>query len=79
MTDVRQIENELGSQWIGNPDDKIPNLAVGEYMQLLEDTVRANGINIPLSFNNPNLNADSWSMDFAPSAVGDVDVVGLDK
>lgn len=48
-------------------------------MQQLEDVSRANGIDIPLSFNNPNMVADSWSMDFAPGAEGDVDVVGLDR
>lgn len=48
-------------------------------MALLEETARDNGIDIPLSFNNPNMFADSWSMDFAPGAQGDVDVVGLDS
>jgi len=47
-------------------------------MQLLEDTARKNGIDVPLSHNAPNMNGYSWSKDFS-NATGNVDIVGLDS
>ncbi|KAK7961878.1 beta-galactosidase B [Apiospora aurea] len=72
-----QIENELGNQWtdIANRTDNGP---VQEYMQLLEQTARDNGIDVPLTHNLPNMNGYSWSKDFS-NASGNVDVVGLDS
>ncbi|KAK7984309.1 putative PMA1-H+-transporting P-type ATPase [Apiospora arundinis] len=72
-----QIENELGNQWknIANRTDNTP---VQEYMQLLEDTARDNGIDVPLTHNAPNMNGYSWSKDFS-NATGNIDVVGLDS
>jgi beta-galactosidase GanA len=75
---VYQIENEYGEQW-EDTVKKIPNKDAGKYMQALEDSARANGVDIPLIHNNPNLNTKSWSKDFAPGAVGNVDVAGLDS
>jgi beta-galactosidase GanA len=49
-----QIENEYGDQWT-NVTAKTPDVAAGEYMALLEQTVRANGINVPLTANAPNM------------------------
>lgn len=73
-----QIENEYGEQWI-DITSKTPNLTAAAYMTLLEDNVRANGIDIPLTHNNPNMNSKSWSKDFAPGFPGDVDVYGIDS
>jgi len=75
---VYQIENEYGEQW-NDRDEKIPNDAAGRYMQALEDSARANGIDVPLIHNDPNMNTKSWSKDYAPGAVGNVDVAGLDS
>ncbi|KAK6821046.1 family 35 glycosyl hydrolase [Apiospora arundinis] len=74
---IFQIENELGNQWknIANRTDNTP---VQEYMQLLEDTARDNGIDVPLTHNAPNMNGYSWSKDFS-NATGNIDVVGLDS
>lgn len=72
-----QIENELGEQW----DDvatRTPDAAVDDYMALLEASARENGIDVPLTHNNPNMNAYSWSKDFS-NVTGNVDVVGLDS
>jgi beta-galactosidase GanA len=52
-----QIENELGNQWTNIPN-RTSNVAVQEYMQLLEDTARDNGINVPLTHNAPNMVSD---------------------
>ncbi|KAI1271601.1 glycoside hydrolase superfamily [Xylaria sp. FL0933] len=72
-----QIENELGNQWL-DIANKTPNVPVEEYMVLLEQNVRDNGIDIPLTHNAPNMNGYSWSKDFSNST-GNVDVVGLDS
>lgn len=72
-----QVENELGKQW-ENVATKTPNVAEDGYMQLLEDAARANGIDVPLSHNNPNMRSYSWSKDFS-NVTGNVDVVGLDS
>ncbi|KAI0170069.1 putative beta-galactosidase B [Pestalotiopsis sp. NC0098] len=72
-----QIENELGNQWI-DIENRTDNVAAQEYMQLLENTARDNGINVPLTHNLPNMNGYSWSKDFS-NATGNVDVVGLDS
>ncbi|KAH7075575.1 glycoside hydrolase superfamily [Paraphoma chrysanthemicola] len=75
---VYQIENEYGEQW-KDRTNKIPNAPAGAYMAALEDSARANGIDIPLIHNDPNMNTKSWSKDYAPGAVGNVDVAGLDS
>ncbi|CAO2651105.1 Nn.00g094020.m01.CDS01 [Neocucurbitaria sp. VM-36] len=75
---VYQIENEYGEQW-KDTTKKIPNDVAGRYMAALEDSARANGIDVPLIHNDPNMNTKSWSKDFAPGAVGNVDVAGLDS
>ncbi len=49
-----QIENELGNQWL-DVAKKTPNLPVQEYMELLEQNARENGIDIPLTYNAPNM------------------------
>ncbi|KAK6201875.1 hypothetical protein LQW54_009285 [Pestalotiopsis sp. IQ-011] len=72
-----QIENELGNQWT-DIENRTENVAAQEYMQLLENTARDNGINVPLTHNLPNMNGYSWSKDFS-NATGNVDVVGLDS
>ena len=41
-----QIENELGNQWL-DIENRTDNVAAQEYMQLLEDTARENGIDVP--------------------------------
>ncbi|TGJ88269.1 hypothetical protein E0Z10_g441 [Xylaria hypoxylon] len=72
-----QIENELGNQWL-DIKKKTPNLPAQEYMELLQETARGNGINVPLTHNAPNMFGYSWSHDFS-DAKGNVDVVGLDS
>ncbi|KAL1852466.1 hypothetical protein Daus18300_012147 [Diaporthe australafricana] len=72
-----QIENEFGQQW-KDVAAKTPNAAAGEYMQLLEDSARASGIDVPLTHNDPNMRTFSWSKDYS-DGVGNVDVVGLDS
>jgi hypothetical protein len=54
-----QIENELGAQWSGTPSLKVPDSAIDEYMELLEASARAAGIDVPLSANAPNMVRDS--------------------
>lgn len=73
-----QIENEYGSQWT-NVAARTPNVAAGEYMALLEAGAREGGIDVPLTHNDPNMNAKSWSKDFSGNATGNVDVVGVDS
>lgn len=73
-----QIENEYGNQWV-DIDTKTPNETAADYMTLLENNARDNGIDIPLYHNNPNLNSKSWSQDFAPGYEGDVDIYGVDN
>ncbi|KAL6711312.1 hypothetical protein ACN47E_005843 [Coniothyrium glycines] len=75
---VYQIENEYGEQW-KDRKKKIPNAPAGDYMQTLEDSARANGIDVPLIHNDPNMNTKSWSEDYAPGAEGNVDIAGLDS
>ncbi|KAI1856434.1 hypothetical protein JX265_011681 [Neoarthrinium moseri] len=72
-----QIENELGNQWT-NIKNKTDNPSAQQYMQLLSDVARDNGIDVPLTHNLPNMNGYSWSKDFS-NATGNVDVVGLDS
>jgi beta-galactosidase GanA len=71
------MENEYGEQWL-NVSTKLPNNTAIDYMELLEANARSNGINIPLTHNNPNMNTKSWSKDFS-NAGGNVDVYGLDS
>lgn len=75
---VYQLENEYGSQW-SNRDQKIPYLPAGRYMDQLQKLARANNIDIPVIHNDPNMNTRSWSEDYAPGALGNVDVAGLDS
>ena len=72
-----QIENELNGQW-KNIAARTLNPPIANYMQLLEDSARSSGIDIPLTHNAPNMNGYSWSKDFS-NATGNVDVVGLDS
>ncbi|KAF2092648.1 hypothetical protein NA57DRAFT_49846 [Rhizodiscina lignyota] len=72
-----QIENEYGEQW-ANITTKTPNETAVAYVELLEKNARANGIDIPLYANNPNLNTKSWSKDFS-NAGGNVDMYGVDN
>ncbi|KAF2843588.1 glycoside hydrolase family 35 protein [Patellaria atrata CBS 101060] len=75
---VYQMENEYGEQWIGNPLSRVPNQPAGEYMRLLQDSSRKNGITVPVIHNDPNMRSFSWSKDFS-NATGNVDVAGLDS
>lgn len=72
-----QVENELGAQW-EDVATRTPNVAADEYMALLEQSARDNGIDVPLTHNDPNMNAYSWSKDFS-NVTGNVDVVGVDS
>ncbi|KAH9892198.1 beta-galactosidase B [Xylariomycetidae sp. FL2044] len=72
-----QIENELGEQWL-DVANKTDNTPVQEYMEMLSQTARDSGIDVPLAHNAPNMNGYSWSKDFS-NATGNVDVVGLDS
>ncbi|ORY13614.1 glycoside hydrolase superfamily [Clohesyomyces aquaticus] len=76
---VFQIENEYGNQWVGDPTKRNASVPAGKYMAALEASARANGIDIPLIHNDPNMYSRSWSKDFAPDATGNVDVAGLDS
>lgn len=49
-----QIENELGAQWT-NIANKTDNVPVQEYMELLANVSRDNGIDVPLTHNAPNM------------------------
>lgn len=75
---VYQIENEYGEQW-KDREKKTPNEPAARYMAALEDLARENGIDVPLIHNDPNMNTRSWSKDYAPGALGNVDVAGLDS
>ncbi|KAK1986708.1 family 35 glycosyl hydrolase [Colletotrichum cereale] len=72
-----QIENELNGQWKDIPN-RVLNPPVANYMQLLQDSARENGIDVPLAHNAPNMRGFSWSKDFS-NATGNVDVVGVDS
>ncbi|PLB49336.1 putative beta-galactosidase [Aspergillus steynii IBT 23096] len=71
-----QIENEYGVQWL-DPDLKTPNETAINYMELLQDSHREWGIDVPLTHNNPNMRTRSWSKDYS-SVGGEVDMYGLD-
>ncbi|GKZ22578.1 hypothetical protein AbraIFM66951_006437 [Aspergillus brasiliensis] len=73
-----QIENEYGDQWLSDPSERVPNETAITYMELLESSARENGILVPFTANDPNMNAMSWSRDFS-NAGGNVDVVGVDS
>ncbi|KAI9044003.1 glycoside hydrolase family 35 protein [Aspergillus affinis] len=73
-----QIENEYGQQWIGDPSDRNPNKTAVAYMELLEKSARENGIVVPLTANDPNLNTKSWGNDWS-NAGGNVDAPGVDS
>jgi hypothetical protein len=74
---IFQIENELNGQW-KDIDDRELNPPIANYMQLLQDSARQSGIDVPLAHNAPNMNGYSWSNDFS-NETGNVDVVGLDS
>lgn len=48
-------------------------------MEQLEAVARANGIDVPLTQNQPNLNTKSWSQDFSPGLGGNIDIDGVDS
>ncbi|KAL4977037.1 glycoside hydrolase superfamily [Aspergillus desertorum] len=73
-----QIENEYGQQWIGDPVDRNPNRTAIAYMELLQASARENGITVPLTGNDPNMNTKSWGSDWS-DAGGNLDTVGLDS
>jgi beta-galactosidase GanA len=73
-----QIENEYGEQWIGDPSERDPNETAVHYMELLEANARANGIDVPLTANEPNMYSISWGSDWS-NAGGNVDITGLDS
>ena len=73
-----QIENEYGDQFLNLTASKAPNNTAVDYMELLEKNARDNGISVPLTHNNPNMNSKSWSKDFSSDG-GNVDVYGLDS
>ncbi|GKZ78027.1 hypothetical protein AnigIFM56816_001151 [Aspergillus niger] len=73
-----QIENEYGDQWLSDPSERVPNETAIAYMELLESSARENGILVPFTANDPNMNAMAWSRDWS-NAGGNVDVVGLDS
>ncbi|KAK0354835.1 hypothetical protein LTR59_008989 [Friedmanniomyces endolithicus] len=74
-----QIENEYGEQWT-NVSARTPNETAIAYMELLEASTRQNMVNIPTSFNNPNLGSKAWSLDYDINHVGgDVDLYTLDN
>ncbi|KAK1990207.1 hypothetical protein LX36DRAFT_648176 [Colletotrichum falcatum] len=49
-----QIENELNGQWKDIPG-RVLNPPIANYMQLLQDSARSNGIDVPLAHNAPNM------------------------
>jgi beta-galactosidase GanA len=73
-----QIENEYGNQFLNLTVSKAGNDTAIDYMELLEKNARDNGISVPLTHNNPNMNSKSWSKDFTTDG-GDVDIYGLDS
>jgi len=75
---VYQIENEYGNQWIGSASDRVPNETAIAYMELLEASARANGIKVPLTANDPNMNFHSWGSDWSNEG-GNVDIAGVDS
>ncbi|KAK5163381.1 uncharacterized protein LTR77_010754 [Saxophila tyrrhenica] len=74
-----QIENEYGEQWNGDPAERHANHNASVYMNDLEVLARDSGIDVPLAFNNPNMDTYSWSSDFAPGALGNTDLSGVDS
>lgn len=48
-------------------------------MEHLQKLARANNIDVPVIHNDPNMNTKSWSEDYAPGALGNVDIAGLDS
>ncbi|KAH7320864.1 family 35 glycosyl hydrolase [Stachybotrys elegans] len=72
-----QVENELDGQWTDIPN-RVLNPALANYMQLLQDSAREHGVDVPLSHNSPRMDMYSWSKDFS-NATGNVDVVGVDS
>jgi beta-galactosidase GanA len=53
-----QIENEHGWQWL-DIENRIGNVPVQEYMELLYNNARDSGIDVPLMHNSPNM--VSWN------------------
>ncbi|KAJ5648869.1 uncharacterized protein N7484_002592 [Penicillium longicatenatum] len=72
-----QIENEYGDQWIST-SEKTPNNTAIAYMELLEANARENGVTIPLTANDPNMNSLSWGSDYI-TGEGNVDIAGVDS
>lgn len=72
-----QVENEFGEQWKGDASKRVPNEVAIHYMELLEETAREHGIDVPLQANEPNMHSISWGKDWSNEG-GNVDVTGLD-
>ncbi|KAJ5704245.1 hypothetical protein N7493_011383 [Penicillium malachiteum] len=72
-----QIENEYGDQWV-SVSEKTPNNTAIAYMELLEANARENGITVPLTANDPNMNSWSWGTDYT-NGEGNVDIAGVDS
>ncbi|KAI9371729.1 glycoside hydrolase superfamily [Aspergillus egyptiacus] len=71
-----QLENEYGHQWL-DPETKVPNATAISYMELLQESHREWGVDVPVTHNNPSMWTRSWSKDYS-SVGGEVDVYGLD-
>ncbi|KAJ5712093.1 hypothetical protein N7488_006249 [Penicillium malachiteum] len=72
-----QIENEYGDQWV-SVSEKTPNNTAIAYMELLEANARENGITVPLTANDPNMDSWSWGTDYI-NGEGNVDIAGVDS
>ncbi|KAM7208335.1 family 35 glycosyl hydrolase [Naviculisporaceae sp. PSN 640] len=74
---IWQTNSAAAGQWT-NIAKRTLDTPKANYMQLLQETSRENGIDVPLSHNSPNMFGFSWSKDFS-NATGNVDVVGVDS
>lgn len=73
-----QLENEYGQQW-EDVSAREPNRTAIHYMELLEESTRRSGIDMPTIANNPNFNTKSWSDDYdINSEGGNTDLYSLD-
>ncbi|KAH7125967.1 glycoside hydrolase superfamily [Dactylonectria macrodidyma] len=74
-----QIENEFPRQW-SNIAAKTPSPVPIAYMKQLWNSVRDNGIVVPLTHNMPRPQYKSWSVDYdTVGAGGNVHIYGLDN
>ncbi|GAB7366896.1 hypothetical protein MBLNU230_g1257t1 [Neophaeotheca triangularis] len=73
-----QLDNEYGQQW-EDVDERIPNNTAIHYMELLEESTRRSGVDMPTIHNNPNFNTKSWSTDYdINNEGGNTDLYSLD-